>query len=93
MSTRSTSVFKDPNVAKHPSLLHDKYVIVSTGKSPNNIVYVCKWHYINCLIKELGNDNLVGNPTYTPTTLNTTGVTSGAGTAYPSGAPEFTPGF
>jgi len=23
----------------------------------------------------------------------TTGVTSGAGTAYPSGAPEFTPGF
>ena len=25
--------------------------------------------------------------------INTTGVTSGAGTAYPSGAPEFTPGF
>ena len=25
-------------------------------------------------------------------TVNTTGVTSGAGTAYPSGAPEFTPG-
>jgi len=24
---------------------------------------------------------------------NKTGVTSGAGTAYPSGAPEFTPGF
>ena len=24
---------------------------------------------------------------------NTTGVTSGAGTAYPSGAPEFTPCF
>jgi hypothetical protein len=24
---------------------------------------------------------------------NTTGATSGAGTAYPSGAPEFTPGF
>jgi hypothetical protein len=26
MSTRSTSIFKDPNVAKHLSLLHDKYV-------------------------------------------------------------------
>ena len=26
-------------------------------------------------------------------TLLTTGVTSGAATAYPSGAPEFTPGF
>jgi len=25
--------------------------------------------------------------------INTTGVTSGAGTAYPSGAPGFTPGF
>ena len=25
--------------------------------------------------------------------INTTGVTSGAGTAYPSGVPEFTPGF
>ena len=25
--------------------------------------------------------------------VNTTGVTSGAGTAYPSGAPEFTPVF
>ena len=29
MSTRSASIFKDPNVAKHLSLLRDKYVIVS----------------------------------------------------------------
>ena len=42
MSTRSTSIFKDPNVAKHLSLLHDKYVIVSTDKAPNSIVYMCK---------------------------------------------------
>ena len=52
MITRSTSIFKDPNVAKHLSLLHDKYVIVSADKSPNNIVFVCKSHYIDCLIKE-----------------------------------------
>jgi hypothetical protein len=32
MNTRSTSIFKDPNVAKHLSLLHDKYVIVSADK-------------------------------------------------------------
>ena len=38
MSTRSTSIFKDPNVAKHLSLLHDKYVIVSAYKAPSNIV-------------------------------------------------------
>jgi len=25
--------------------------------------------------------------------MNTTGATSGAGTAYPRGTPEFTPGF
>jgi hypothetical protein len=40
MSNRSTSIFKDLNVAKHLSLLYDKYVIVCTYKSSNNIV-VC----------------------------------------------------
>jgi hypothetical protein len=64
MSTRSISIFKDPNVAKHLSLLHDKYAIVSADKAPNNIVFVCKSHYI----KELGIDNSLDNPTYTPTT-------------------------
>jgi hypothetical protein len=34
-----------------------------------NIVVVCKSHYIDCLIKELGIDTLFSNPTYTPTTL------------------------
>ena len=52
-------------VVKHPSLLHDKHVIVSVDKTPNNIVCVCKSHYIDCLIKELGIDNSLGNPTYT----------------------------
>ena len=70
MSTRSTSIFKDPNVAKHLSLLHDNFFfIVSADKVHNNIVSVCKSHYIDCLIKELGIDNLLGNPTYTPTKL------------------------
>jgi hypothetical protein len=69
MGTRSTSIFKDPNVVRHMSLFHDKYVIVSVDKAPNNIVFVCKSHYIDCLIKELGIDNSLGNPTYTPMTL------------------------
>jgi hypothetical protein len=47
MSTRSTSIFKDPNVAIDLSLLHDKYVIVSADKAPNNIVFACKSHYID----------------------------------------------
>ena len=63
MSSRSTSIFKDPNVAKHLSLLNDKYVIVSAEKAPNNIVCVCKSHFIDCLIKELGIDNSLGNTT------------------------------
>jgi hypothetical protein len=49
--------------------INDKYVIVSADKAPNKIVFVWKSHYKNCLIKELGIDTLVGNPTYTPTTL------------------------
>ena len=46
MSTRATSIFKDPHVAKHLSHLHDKYVVVPVDKAPNNIVLVCKPHYI-----------------------------------------------
>ena len=69
MSTRSTSILKDPEVAKHMSLLHDKYVVVHEDKASNTIVFVCNLHYIDCLIKELGIDNLLGNSTYTVTTL------------------------
>ena len=69
MSIRCAPICKDPNVAKHLFLLHDKYAIISADKAPNNIVFVFKSHYIECLIKELGIDNSLGNPTYTPTTL------------------------
>ena len=44
-------------------------VIVSADKVPYNIVFVCKSHYIDGLIKELGIDNSLCSPTYTPTTL------------------------
>ena len=44
-------------------------VYVTADKAPNDIVFVCNSHYIDCLIKELHNDNSLGNPTYTPTTL------------------------
>ena len=37
-------------------------------KAPNNIVFVCKSHYVDCLIKELEFDNSIGNPTNTPMT-------------------------
>jgi hypothetical protein len=52
----ATSTFKEPNVDKHLSHLHNKYVVVLADKVPNNIVFVCKSHYIDSLIKELGID-------------------------------------
>jgi hypothetical protein len=50
MSIHPTSIFKDTNVAKHLSLPHGKYVIVSADKTPNNIIFVCKSHYVDCLV-------------------------------------------
>ena len=69
MSTRYTSIFKDPNVAKHLSLHHDKYCIFFADNALTILLFVCKSHYIDWLNKELGIDNSLGNPTYTPTTL------------------------
>ena len=43
------------------------YVVVPTDKALN-IAFVCKSHYIHCLIKELCIDNSLDNPTYTPMT-------------------------
>ena len=42
-------------------------VYVTADKAPNDIVFVCNSHYIDCLIKELDINNSLGNPTYTPT--------------------------
>ena len=63
MSTRSTSFFKDTIVATHLPLLHDKYVIASADQAPINIAFESKSHYIDCLVKELGIDHSLGNPT------------------------------
>jgi hypothetical protein len=35
MSTHSTSIFKNPIVAKHLSHLNDKYVVIPAGKAPH----------------------------------------------------------
>ena len=48
--------------------LHSKYVFVPADKAPNNVIIICKWYYIETLIKELGLDNCstpTGNSTYT----------------------------
>jgi hypothetical protein len=48
-----------------------KYVIVPADKAFNNIVFVCKSYYFECLIKELGiNNNTSSNTTYKPTSFD-----------------------
>ena len=52
VNSRPKSVFKDQEVVKCLSSLHDKYVIVP-DKASNNIVFVCKSYYYEYLIKEI----------------------------------------
>ena len=68
MSTPETSIFKDPNVAEHLAHLYDKYVVAPSNKTLNNILFVVNHitlHYIDCLKKELGINNSLGNLAYT----------------------------
>ena len=71
VNSRPKSVFKDQEAVKCLSSLHDKYVIVPVDKTSNNIVFVCKSYYFECLIKELGiNSNTSSNTTYKPTSFD-----------------------
>ena len=71
VNSRPKSVFKDQEAVKCLSSLHDKYVIVPADKASNNIVFVCKSYYFECLIKELGiNSNTSSNTTYNPTSFD-----------------------
>ena len=54
VNSRPKSVFKDQEAVKCLFSLHDKYVIVPADKASNNIVFVCKSYFFECLIKELG---------------------------------------
>ena len=54
MSRRHESVFDDPDVAAELAEIHEMFVVVPTDKASNNFVFVCKTHYINCLMEELG---------------------------------------
>jgi len=70
MSFKVKSIFSDKGVVENLTDLHNKYVVVLTDKASNNIVFVCKTYYIDCLVKEFGIDNNTGRPTYTPTSLS-----------------------
>ena len=46
MSRRHESVFDNPDVAAELAITHEKFVVVPADKASNNIVFVCKTHYI-----------------------------------------------
>jgi hypothetical protein len=48
---------QDHGAYKHKTGRHGNYVVVLAEKAPNNIVFVCNSHFVDCLIKELGIDN------------------------------------
>ena len=70
MRTSYPSVFSKPEVIRELDRLHEEYVLVPADKACNNIVFVCKAHYYNCIINELGINSTLGNPTYITTALS-----------------------
>ena len=69
MSRRHELVFDDPDVTAELAEIHEKFVVVPADKAANNIVFVCKTHYIYCLMEELGMSTMTGNPTYNLTAM------------------------
>jgi hypothetical protein len=62
-------LFNKPEVIKELNRLHEEYVLIPANKAFNNIVFVCKAHYYQCIINQLGINSALGNRTYTPTTF------------------------
>ena len=50
--------------------LHDTYVVVPADKAANNIVFVCRRYYYECLIKELGFSGISNGSTYKLSTFS-----------------------
>ena len=70
MRTVYPSAFRRPEVVEEINRLHEEYVLVPADKASNNIVFVCKAHYYQCIINELGINSTISNRTYTPTAFS-----------------------
>ena len=70
MKCKVESIFDDKLVNDCLTTLQHKYVIVPADKAPNNVVFICKKYYIDCLLKELDISGSSKNTTYTPTSLS-----------------------
>ena len=51
---KSSPVLTQPDVIQHLEELHKKYVFVPIDKAANNVAIVCKKHYVEVILKEVG---------------------------------------
>jgi len=51
MRSKVRSVYNDQYVAENLTELQNKYVVVPADIASNNVVFVCKTYYIDCLLK------------------------------------------
>jgi hypothetical protein len=58
-----------PKVVIELHRLNDNFVLVPADKAPNNIGFVCKNYYYECLLNEVRFTSTSENPTYTRTNL------------------------
>jgi len=49
-----SKILQDRHVKAYLSELQEKYVLVPADKAGNNIIFVCKYYYVQTLMRELG---------------------------------------
>ena len=62
---KSNPILKQPDVIQYLEQLHQKYVFVPIDKAANNVAIVCKKHYVEVILKEVG-VNATPSETYSP---------------------------
>ena len=67
-STHTTSILKDLMLLNTCLTSMTNMTFAPADKAPNSICFVCKSHYIDCLVKGLGIDSSLCNPTHTSLT-------------------------
>ena len=67
-------MFRDPDVFRELSRLHENLVMVPVDKAFNSYTFVCKRHYVNILVEELVLHSLPGNPSYNLTDFSVSEV-------------------
>ena len=62
---KSNPILKQPDVIQYLEELHQKYVFVPIDKAANNVAIVCKKHYVEVILKEVG-VSTTPSETYSP---------------------------